>query len=125
MLSAKPIHLPLSVILHTNRKPALNRRRLLWQRLQYALGPLLFVALVAVGLARLAIADSPWAPANPVADIRIQQPSPIVGAVPAGPAPDDDADDSDSEPAPSKEVAELYKQIQDLRAKEMAQISTP
>ena len=118
---AKSTHLPLSFVLQMNRKPAVSRDRLPWQRLLYAMRPPLFVALVAVGLVRLAIADNPSAPANPVADTTVEQRSPIVGAVHVQPAPDD-VDDPDSEPAPSKEVADLYKQIQDLRAKEMAQL---
>ena len=86
--------------------------------------PPLFVALVAIGLVRLAVADNPSAPANPVAETTVEQRSPIVGALHVQPAPDD-VDDFDLEPAPSKEVAELYKQILDLRAQEMAQRSTP
>jgi hypothetical protein len=124
MRSAKPIHLPLSVVLQMNRKPALSRGRLLWRRLLYAMRPVLFVALVATGVVRLAVADNPSAPANPVADSTVAPRSPIVGSVAAQPVPDD-ANDSDPEPAPSKEVAELYKQIQDLRTKEIAQRSTP
>ena len=86
--------------------------------------PPLFVALVAIGAVRLAVADNSSAPVNPVADTTVEQRSPVVAALRVQPALDD-VDDSDSEPAPSKEVAELYKQILDLRAKEMAQASTP
>ena len=124
MHSAKPTHLPLSVVLPMNRKPAVSRGSRPWQGLPYAMRPPLFVALVAIGLVRLAAADNPSAPVNPVADTTVEQRSPVVGALHVQPAPDD-VDDSDSEPAPSKEVADLYKQILDLRAKEMAQPSTP
>ena len=124
MHSAKPTHLPLSVVLQMNRKPAVSRGSLPWQRLLYAMRPPLFVALVAIGLVRLAVADNPSAPANPVADTTVEQRSPVVGALHVQPVPGD-VDDTDSEPAPSKEVADLYKQILDLRAKEMAQPSTP
>ena len=124
MHSAKPTHLPLSVVLQMNRKPAASRGSLPWQRLLCAMRPPLFVALVAIGVVRLAVADNPSAPANPVADTTVEQRSPVVGALHVQAAPDD-LDDSDSEPAPSKEVADLYKQILDLRAKEMTQPSTP
>ena len=124
MHSAKSSHLPLSVVLQMNRKPAVSRGSLPWQRLLYAMRPPLFVALVAIGVVRLAVADNPSAPVNPVADTTAEQRSPVVGALHVQPAPDD-VDDPDSEPAPSKEVADLYKQILDLRAKEMAQPSTP
>ena len=124
MHSAMPTRLPLSVVLQMNRKTAVCRGSLLWQRLLYAMRPPLFAALVGIGLVRLAVADNPSAPANPVAETTVEQRSPIVGTLQVQPAPDD-VDDSDSDPAPSKEVAELYKQILDLRAQEMAQRSTP
>ena len=124
MHSAKSNHLPLSVVRQMNRKPAVSRGSVLRQRLLYAMRPPLFVALVAIGLVRLGVTDSPSAPANPVADTTVEQRSPVVGAIHVQPTPDD-VDDSDSEPAPSKEVAELYKQILDLRAQELAQPSTP
>ena len=81
MHSAKPTHLPLSVVLQMNRKPAVSRGSLPWQRLLCAMRPPLFVALVAIGVVRLAVADNPSAPANPVADTTVEQRSPVVGAL--------------------------------------------
>ena len=94
MHSAKPTHLPLSVVLQMNRKPAVSRGSLPWQRLLCAMRPPLFVALVAIGVVRLAVADNPSAPANPVADTTVEQRSPVVGALHVQAAPDD-LDDSE------------------------------
>ena len=85
--------------------------------------------LAGVRVANLGVNVPPTVAAARLAELgasvtKVEPRSPIVGAVATQAAPDD-ADDSDSEPAPSKEVAELYKQIQDLRAKEMAQRATP
>jgi hypothetical protein len=120
MHAAKSTHLPLSVVLQVNRKPAANRGSLSRQRLLHALRLPLFVVLIAIGLARLGVTDSPSAPVTRNADTTVEQQSPVAGAVDAQPAADD-ADDADSETPPSKEVAELYKGILDLRAQEMAQ----